>query len=138
MKPQITIPQWLALPSAYRLKIAEVFSVPKSEGVHVEKFGEEAHVVCDGHTHADLSVIDSKELSLFIEKEIPEGDPFAVFFSLWSEMVQVIAREVEGVAPSVDPSAPAGGTTPPAAKEYKTYACGCRKGFPHEKGCAKA
>jgi len=50
MEISVSVPEWLKLPMEMRIKLRDVFKVPKSQGSWVEN----NEVRSDGHTHQDL------------------------------------------------------------------------------------
>ena len=62
---QMVIPQWLALDMSVRLRLKEIFNIPRSEGTSVVS----GVVTCDGHTHADLRAITQEKINAFLGEE---------------------------------------------------------------------
>lgn len=62
IKPQLTQPQWLALPADVKAQLKVAFGVPRSEGARVD----DNKVISDGHNHNDLAVITLERMQDFL------------------------------------------------------------------------
>jgi hypothetical protein len=77
--PQVTIPQWLELPMPVRLRLKDIFNVPRSSGTEVHN----QTVVSDGHTHKDLANITVEKMQEFLGVSEIKGEK-DLFFGLWN------------------------------------------------------
>ncbi len=66
MNIQVSVPDWLKLSHETRVKLAEIFQVPKSKGSQMEQMGSESIIKSDGHTHEDLSVITVEKMKAYL------------------------------------------------------------------------
>lgn len=70
---QLNTTQWLALPMEVRMKLKDLFGIPRSTGTVLQ----DNTVLSDGHTHADLSRISVEAMQEFVGKK--EKDFYKLF-----------------------------------------------------------
>ena len=85
MEIQLNVNDWLKLPIDTRLKLRELFDIPKSEGVILE----DGIVKSDGTTYEDLQAITVEKMRLHLDSEDPD------FVSLFHEVVARIEDETQ-------------------------------------------
>ncbi len=68
-----------------RMKLKEIFNVPRSQGSHVEN----GIVVSDGHNHSDLKVISLEAMNAYLGTESDE------FFKTLEKVIQKITDECD-------------------------------------------
>ncbi len=87
--PSLSKTQWLSLPSLVRVKIVNLFQVPRSEGAHVQIGGpENTFGTSDGHSTKDLETITIEKLQDHLHST--ETD----FFQLFDALVRSIKGEI--------------------------------------------
>lgn len=73
---QLTTTQWLALPHETRMKLREVFHIPRSEGTIMQ----DNKVLSDGYNHRDLSVISIAAMQGYLGDTPDAGVEFYALF----------------------------------------------------------
>lgn len=88
---QLSVHDWLQLPVEVRIKLKEIFGIPKSEGTLIE-----GNVVkSDGHTYKDLSAITLEKLQKFLHRD---DEDFAVLINAAIDKVKAdLEAEKEAV-----------------------------------------
>lgn len=88
MEIQVSVQDWLQIPMKARIRLREVFSIPKSRGSLVE-----GNVVkSDGTTHEDLKHITVPKMQAYLESE--ELD-FVSLFNSCVDKVSELDKELE-------------------------------------------
>ncbi len=95
MEIQVSVHDWLALPMRVRLKLREVFAIPKSQGTIVEN----NTVKSDGTTFNDLQHITLEKMKAYLGTD---GD-FVELFNLCVEKLAEEDRELEPTE-KIDPT----------------------------------
>ncbi len=93
LRPQINVPDWVALPFETRQKLVKQFGVPKSGGSEVQNLSTGNRIVSDGHTHQDLKAITVEKLQEFT------GSLSTDFYDLFS---QAISKLTETSGPTTE------------------------------------
>ncbi len=89
MNIQVNIHDWLALPMKTRIKLREIFAIPKSKGALVE-----GNVVkSDGTTHEDLQAITIEKMQNYADMQL-ETD-FVQLFNACVEKITELDKELE-------------------------------------------
>ncbi len=89
MTIQLSVPDWLRLSNETRLKLVEIFSIPRSTGSQMDMIGGQGVIKSDGHTHQDLSVITVEKMQLFLNTD--ESD----FLTLFQALIKKLEEEKE-------------------------------------------
>lgn len=90
----LSVPEWLKLSADTRVKLAEIFQIPKSKGAMVEQQGEGSVVRSDGHTHEDLQAITVEKMKTFLG--LMEGsEPINDFVKLFNAVIVVVEKDKE-------------------------------------------
>ncbi len=100
MEIQVNVHDWLALKMQTRIKLREVFAIPKSKGSLVE-----GNVVkSDGTTHEDLQAVTLAKMQEYLGSEngTPGGD-FAALFNACVDKIEEIDKEMEKIPEPPDP-----------------------------------
>ncbi len=84
---QIVIPQWLALPITTRMKLVEVFKIPRTGGSHVQSGINGGQVITDGYTHDDLATMTLERLQVFASSTEPD------FFKVFEEVINKLPED---------------------------------------------
>ena len=95
IRVQVSVEDWLKLPMITRVKLREIFAIPKSQGALVEG----SVVKSDGTTYYDLQAITVGKMQLYLED--PTVDDFVQLFNGCVEKIQQIDKELEPA--KVDP-----------------------------------
>lgn len=66
LRPQINVPDWVALPHETRRKLVQQFNIPRSGGSEVQTLSVGNRIISDGHTHQDLKAISLPKLQEFL------------------------------------------------------------------------
>lgn len=77
--------EWLKVPMEIRVKLKEVFNIPRSKGTVIE----DNRVMSDGHTIEDLQAVTIEKMQNYLDSE--ETD----FVQLFNKCVQRIEDEIE-------------------------------------------
>lgn len=65
--PSLSVAQWLSLPLDVRLKLVEIFQIPRSEGAHVQIGGPEStFATSDGRSIKDISLITVEKMQSYL------------------------------------------------------------------------
>lgn len=91
MEIQVNVHDWLQLPMETRVKIREMFKVPKSEGAWVEN----GMVRSDGTTYKDLQAITPEKMQAFLGSE--ETDFVKLFHATTAKVQEDLDAELEPV-----------------------------------------
>ena len=84
MKPQLTIPQWLALEAGVKERLINLFGIPRTGTTHVV----DNKIATDGYTHHDLAFITLEKLQALLDSDSKD------FFELFNEMIDTIKSEL--------------------------------------------
>ena len=84
MIASLSKPQWLELPHETRLKLIEIFKIPRSEGGHITYSMYGADVESDGHSHEDLKEITIERMQAYL------GSTETDFFDLFNTLLEKI------------------------------------------------
>lgn len=87
MQIQISIPQWLSIDQKVRLKLVEVFELPRTGYTHVQ----DGVVTTDGYKHEDLAHLTVAKMQDYINNHKEE-----VFFKLLDRTLNQVTRQVRG------------------------------------------
>lgn len=91
MEIQVSVHDWLALSMPVRIKMREIFHIPKSKGSLVE-----GNVVkSDGTTYEDLKTITIPKMQEYLESI--ESDNFVELFNKCVEKIEEADKELEPV-----------------------------------------
>lgn len=90
---QLTTTQWLELPIEVRLRLKEIFGIPRSEGTLVQ----DNKVVSDGYNHRDLSVVTIGAMQGYLK--VTEGDFYQLFDAVITQIRDEIAMHTEKIVP---------------------------------------
>ncbi len=97
MEIQVSVHDWLALPMLTRVKLREIFSIPKSTGSLVE-----GNVVkSDGTTFTDLKAITVEKMQAYLDHT--EVDDFVKLFNGCVDKIAEADKELEPLE-KVDPT----------------------------------
>lgn len=89
LTPQITIPQWLALPIEVRTRLKAIFNIPRSKGTELL----DNKVVSDGHTHPDLARITLEAMKEYLNAgPVSEDDDF---FAVLNAVLNKVTNDIE-------------------------------------------
>lgn len=80
---QLNQTQWLALSMPVRMRLKEIFNIPRSQGTVVQ----DNVVLSDGHTHPDLARITIEAMKGFT------GSSETEFFTLFEKVIEKIESE---------------------------------------------
>lgn len=89
MEATLSIQQWLELPIAVRLKLQEVFQIPRSRGSSMISGAGQQRMESDGHSYDDLKVITVDKMQLFL------GSSSTDYFSLFNQVVAQIQDDAK-------------------------------------------
>jgi len=89
--------EWVKLSPSLRIKLAEIFEIPKTTGSQVEVVAGQTIVVSDGHTHNDLKAITVQKMKDYLAKIEYVGPLYDDFFQLFD----IVAQELENSSSSV-------------------------------------
>lgn len=81
--PQMTVPQWLQLTMPVRLRMKEIFEIPRSTGTEIHN----NVVFSDGHTHKDLANITIEKMQDFV------GSSSEDFYELLNATTKKVMKE---------------------------------------------
>lgn len=104
MFTQLSVNEWLELPHETRIKLAEIFSIPKSTGI-VTTHGVTTTVLSDGHTYQDLSAITVEKMMNYLGFEVhnPEETENVVDFpGLFQAVLDKIDEELANIPEAVE------------------------------------
>ena len=87
-QPQISVPDWVKLPSETRQKLIKQFSIPKTGGSEMQLIGGQRQLVSDGHTHLDLKVMSVEKLQQFTESTSTD------FYELLNKTIEKLSVHV--------------------------------------------
>jgi len=87
LNAQLTVPQWLSLPISTRMRLVQLFHIPRSQGSLVQ----DNKVMSDGYTHNDLMHISVEKMQKLLDSD--EKD----FFKLFSDIIADIEAQTEKV-----------------------------------------
>lgn len=87
MQIQISIPQWLTIEQKVRLKLVELFEIPRTGYTHVQ----DGVVTTDGYKHEDLAHLTVEKMQTYIGNR-KETD----FFKLLDRTLAQAERQVRG------------------------------------------
>lgn len=87
MQIQISIPQWLSIDQKVRLKLVEVFELPRTGYTHVQ----DGVVTTDGYKHEDLAHLTVAKMQDYINNHKEED-----FFKLLDRTLNQATRQVRG------------------------------------------
>lgn len=90
MNPQLTKPQWCALPIEVRNKLREIFKINRSEGCEIVS----DKLMSDGTSHIDLQAINVASMQTYLNSE--ETDFAKLFDEVLSLVNPVEAPIAEG------------------------------------------
>lgn len=93
----MTTTQWLGLSMPLRMKLKEVFVIPRSSGTHVQ----DNTIISDGHTHGDLAHITVEKMQTYLHSE--ETD----FFELLNASINKAAVQILPTEEKTDVPVPA-------------------------------
>lgn len=103
MEIQVQVHDWLALPMQTRIKLREIFHIPRSKGSLVE-----GNVVkSDGTTHDDLKAITIEKMMAYIDLPALEGREPQDFVTLFNGVIEKIVdldKELELAQEKPDPT----------------------------------
>jgi len=98
MEIQVSTHDWLALPMLTRIKLREIFNIPKSKGSLVE-----GNVVkSDGTTYEDLKAITLEKMQAFLESDQTD---FVKLFNSCLEKIEELDKELEVEDEPIAPTA---------------------------------
>ena len=87
LNAQLTTPQWLSLPISTRMRLVQIFNIPRSQGSLVQ----DNKVMSDGYTHNDLMHISVEKMQKLLDSD--EKD----FFKLFADIIADIEAQTEKV-----------------------------------------
>jgi len=94
----LSVPEWLKLPLEIRLKLAEIFEIPKSKGAQVEVQGAHTIIQSDGYTHDDLQAITIQKMQELLNSRSTD------FVLLFNAVIAKLEEDKElEVEPQPDP-----------------------------------
>jgi hypothetical protein len=85
--------EWVKLSPSTRIKLAEIFEIPKTTGSQVEVVAGQTIVVSDGHTHNDLKVLTVQKMKDYLAKIEYVGPLYDDFFQLFDIVVSKIENK---------------------------------------------
>lgn len=88
---QLTTTQWLALPMPIRMKLKEIFGIPRSQGTQLQ----DNVVLSDGHTHRDLERISIEAMQNYTgnKKQLD-------FYKLFEQVLAQVDAELAPAPPA--------------------------------------
>ncbi len=89
MEIQVSVHDWLNIPMETRLKLREIFKIPKSQGTWVEN----SIVRSDGTTHQDLQAVTIEKMQAFTESK--EDDFVKLFHATVEKIQEDLDKELE-------------------------------------------
>lgn len=89
MQIQLPTHEWLKLPMEVRVKLREIFNIPKSEGARVVNNTVES----DGHTFRDLQALTVEKMQSYLDSK---GDDFV---KLFDEVLAKVDAELHPATP---------------------------------------
>lgn len=89
MQIQLPTHEWLKLPMEVRVKLREIFNIPKSEGARVVNNTVES----DGHTFRDLQALTVEKMQSYLDSK--EDD----FVKLFDEVLAKVDAELHPATP---------------------------------------
>ncbi len=98
MQIQVSVQDWLAVPMPVRIKLREIFGIPKSQGSLVEG----GIVKSDGTTYEDLKAITVEKMQAYLGAGSPTDD-FVILFHATIEKIEEQDKELEP-AEKIDPN----------------------------------
>jgi hypothetical protein len=120
MKPQVTQPQWLSLPSETRRAIVKTFNLPRSGGTITSLDMGGPKVSCDGHLDQDLAHLSVERMQAYVGSK--DQNPWTL---------------LEAVAEKIELATPENISKDESVLDKVKKCCGS-KGARHKKGCVKA
>lgn len=93
LNAQLNTVQWVSLPINIRMRLVQLFNIPRSSGSLVE----DNEVVSDGYTHDDLTRITVEKMQKLLDTD--EKD----FFRLFQSVVDTLSAPVEPAIPVEQP-----------------------------------
>lgn len=85
---QLNTVQWISLPIQIRVRLVEIFDIPRSGNTEVEN----NQVVTDGYTHKDLAKITEEKMQGFL-LDTTEGDYFKLFHRVLDVLHEQLRKE---------------------------------------------
>lgn len=85
---QLNTVQWISLPREVRLKLIEIFDIPRSSDTEVEN----NTVITDGYTHRDLATITVEKMQAYL-LDTTEEDYFKLFHRVLGEIQIILDAE---------------------------------------------
>ena len=83
LQPHLSVSQWLELPMNIRLRMRDIFAIPRSEGSSVR----DGQVTSDGHTYRDLFAVSLEKMQAFLS----DGDKN--YYSLFQKIINRLSSE---------------------------------------------
>lgn len=105
MNIQVTPHEWLKLPLPTRLRLVEIFNIPKSEGSKVEQLAGVSVLLSDGYTLKDLENITIEKMQGYLNAPVVDAD-FGGLFDRVINMIETGTRPtpiLEVKPPVIDP-----------------------------------
>ncbi len=94
MEIKVSVHDWLALPMPVRIKLRQLFNIPRSQGSLVE-----GNIVkSDGTTFKDLEAITVEKMQGYLGTEVlgePEYSDFVILFNATVDKIQEEDKELE-------------------------------------------
>lgn len=84
MLMQLNTVQWVSLPLETRLKLVDIFDIPRSGNTEVE----DNKIITDGYTHQDLAHITIEKMQGFLLDTVTDD-----YFGLFQRILDVINEE---------------------------------------------
>lgn len=92
---KVSVHDWLLLPMLTRVKLREIFKIPRSRGSQVEMGQGPSIVKSDGTTEQDLLAITTEKMQGFLGNE---SENFVELFNLTIEKIEEADKEMEPIS----------------------------------------
>jgi hypothetical protein len=86
MQMQIVKPQWLQIPLETRVKLIEIFKIPRTEPT-MTSGGTNSVVLSDGHSHKDLESITIEKMQKYLGSQLTD------FFQLFDKVLEKLNED---------------------------------------------
>jgi hypothetical protein len=86
MLAQLTKPQWLNIPLEMRIKLINIFKIPRSEAT-MTSGGTNSVILSDGHSHKDLESITIDKMQVYLGSQLTD------FYQLFDKVLEKLNED---------------------------------------------